>query len=314
MDNILPSKEIKKDIQILSDQIIRDIEEGVKSLENIAFRCVRLSKLTGDQQMEQILGYEIKGYPKNREDKISNDIIKLARIAGRRSSLESEIFYTQTLSNIESNKKRLEETNVALNWREQRELDILTRLFSERKLFLYQSTSYINAITKYSNTIDDIFFRIKEKVNGSIKILLNNSKDRFIAIYENLNSENPENWRLAIQSCRMLIKDLADQIYHPRDPLNIGGKNLIILDEDHYINRICAFIRENADSNSFKKIFNTNIDLLESLLKKTFDATNKGSHEDVYDREEADRIVLQTYIIIGDILKIYMEKEDEKIK
>ena len=36
-----------------------------------------------------------------------------------------------------------------------------------------------------------------------------------------------------------------------------------------------------------------------------------GSHSDIHTRERADRVVLQTYIIIGDILNIYMESQEK---
>ena len=44
---------------------------------------------------------------------------------------------------------------------------------------------------------------------------------RFSAVYENLQSDNPENWSNAVHSCRRILKDLANAIYPPAEDKKI---------------------------------------------------------------------------------------------
>ena len=148
---------------------------------------------------------------------------------------------------------------------------------------------------------------IRQNVDNKIGEIFPQSIEKFTAMYENLTSENSENWSNAVHNCRRLLKDLADNLYPPHDSIKkiIDGKEKTIkLDEGHYINRLMEFITTKSDSKLFKKIVGSHLDYIGDRLDAIYEASNKGTHEEITSKREAYRIVVYTYLLIGDILTL----------
>ena len=146
-----------------------------------------------------------------------------------------------------------------------------------------------------------------EDINKKISKYVPDSVKRFNAVYENLSTENSENWSNAVHSCRRILKDLADTIYPPTENIQKEreGKEITIqLDEEHFINRIIEFITQKSESKTYKKIVGSHLRFMEDRLKSILGGSHKGTHKDITDREEANRIVVYTYLLIGDILAL----------
>jgi len=75
------------------------------------------------------------------------------------------------------------------------------------------------------------------------------------------------------------------------------------LGPDNYINRLICFAEDKSDSNRFQDIVGSHLGFLGDRLDAVAEATQKGSHAEV-SREEADRYVIYTYLIVGDILSL----------
>lgn len=149
--------------------------------------------------------------------------------------------------------------------------------------------------------------RIRENVDKKIGKILPISVKRFSAVYENLQSENPEDWSNAVHSCRRILKDLADAVFPPREDkiINVNGEEKTIqLGKEHFLNRILTFIQENSSSERFSDIVGSHLKFIEDRLKSVLKATHKGTHETIVSREEADRYVVYTYLLIGDIITL----------
>ncbi|ENX04871.1 hypothetical protein [Acinetobacter variabilis] len=73
-------------------------------------------------------------------------------------------------------------------------------------------------------------------MNSITKVPL--SAQKFASVYENLTSENSEDWSNAVHSCRRILQDTADVIYPAREDKTINldnGKTKIIkLGVDNY--------------------------------------------------------------------------------
>jgi len=126
------------------------------------------------------------------------------------------------------------------------------------------------------------------------------------AVYENLTSDNAEDWSNAVHSCRRILQDLADAIYPQREDavIEVGGKpKTIKLGPDNYANRIIAFLRENSQSERFEAIVGSHLSYIGERLDSVFQAAQKGSHSTVT-RDEADRYVVYTYLVVGDVLSL----------
>ena len=181
------------------------------------------------------------------------------------------------------------------------------RLASRRNL-IYQYTLQKYYKLKFSGIAEDIFTRTRSRVDQRIGELIPDAVQKFTAVYESLYSENPENWSNAVHSCRRILQDLADAIFPARDDsvIQVDGKERIVkLGKENYINRIIAFVEEKASSERFEEIVGSNLAYLGDRLDSTFQASQKGSHSNIVDRDEADRYVVYTYLLVGDVLSLY---------
>jgi hypothetical protein len=92
-------------------------------------------------------------------------------------------------------------------------------------------------------------------------------------------------------------------LFPPAEPRVRGGRE-IKLGRDQYINRLIAFIADNAGSVRFQEIVGSTLSHMGERLDALFKAAQKGSHAEIRTREEAERYVLYTYMTVGDILAL----------
>ena len=98
---------------------------------------------------------------------------------------------------------------------------------------------------KFSGIADDVFSRIRERVDSAIGATVPEAVKTLTAIYENLRSGNPEDWSNAVHGCHRLLQDLADALFPATDDRikRVEGKDKVIkLGTEQYINRLVAFI------------------------------------------------------------------------
>ena len=142
------------------------------------------------------------------------------------------------------------------------------------------------------------------KIGGAIPGAI----QKLSAVYDNPQSENPEDWSNAVHSCRRILQDLADAVFPPTSEVRTkeidGREREIHLGPAHYINRIIAFVEDSGASRRFAEIAGSQLSFLGDRLDSVFRASQKGSHATIVTREEADRYVVYTYLIVGDILSL----------
>ncbi|RLQ84943.1 hypothetical protein D9754_16530 [Planomicrobium sp. Y74] len=130
------------------------------------------------------------------------------------------------------------------------------------------------------------------------------SIQKFVSVYENLKSSNNEDWANAVHTCRRIIKEVADVLYPPSDELiTLPSGKKIKVGEEQYINRLIQYIESKSDSGSFKAIVGSNLEFIGNRLDGIHNAANKGTHTEVT-LEEAERYIIYTYLLIGDILSL----------
>ncbi|MCI5165444.1 MAG: hypothetical protein D3903_04980 [Candidatus Electrothrix sp. GM3_4] len=132
------------------------------------------------------------------------------------------------------------------------------------------------------------------------------SKEKFYSVYSNLESNNPEDWANAVHSCRRILQALADKLYPPQNGKTVkkpGGK-AIKIGKDDYKNRIVLYVEDKSESKRFQEIVGSHLKYLGERLDAVYEATNKGSHGEMSCREEAERYIIFTYLLIGDILSL----------
>lgn len=342
---IPPSKKNLEEALQLSEEIIKNIELSELNLSVIVLKVLRQSRLLNDFKMVQIFGYESSGYPTSPEG-IPSDIWELGLSSNRRYKERKkkkgeikEYMYRESIENLEfkvnsfqiamesardpdisvsSANPRQMVWNPKGNVFERSSIRIsalrASQRLAERRAFVYNYALDKYTELKYSKISEDIFSRVRLKLDKRIGEILPDSVNRFLAIYDNLKSENPEDWSNAVHSCRRILEDLANAIFPPTEDriIEINGKEKIIeLGKPQYINRILTFISDHSDSKSYQKLVGSNIKFIEDRIISILEGAHKGTHETIFSKEEADRYVIYTYLIVGDILSLTEEDLEE---
>ena len=99
--------------------------------------------------------------------------------------------------------------------------------------------------------------------------------------------------------------DIADILNPPKN---------IIEDKNKYINRLKDFISTPSGSKTKIKLLKTYLEEIKKRVEYTTALTQGSSHKDRPIIEEAENIVLYTYLIIADLMEIYQERNENRIK
>ena len=64
------------------------------------------------------------------------------------------------------------------------------------------------------------------------------------------------------------------------------------------------FIQDNSDSERFRDIVGAHLSFIGNRLDSIVEGANKGTHDTIVARNEADRYVVYTYLLVGDVLAL----------
>ena len=338
-DPIPTSRQALTEALALSAEILRNIELSELPLTNIALKVARLARLLNEFDVQKVMQYEASGYP-TAPDGLAPDIWALVIAAGRvfkepvpHTKEVKEYAYTLSISQMEEEIRiagaslaAARDPDVAISsanpsqyiWSPtgnvherntiRQSIDKATNRLASRRNLLYEYAMRKHYELKFSGIADDVFGRIRDRVDTTIGRMIPDAVQRLSAVYENLRSDNPEDWSNAVHSCRRILQDLADAVFPPRDEertVNVDGKTQHIkLGKEHYINRIMAFLQDSSDSKRFEELVGSHLAFLGNRIDSVFHAAQKGSHATIVRREEADRYVVYTYLLVGDILSL----------
>ncbi len=345
-DKVPPTIQSQIEALNLAEEVLRNIELSDIPLANIALKASRIARLLNDFDTEIIMAYEAGGYPIEL-NVIPIEAWRLAGLAGRQFQYKTETkeistrAYTESICQMEeqiaTNQVGLgasNDPNIAIsssnphqfvmppisntlqrNTLIQQSNTISGRLAS-RRTYIHRYVSETYYKLKYSGIADDIFVRTSHRVNATIGTLIPDAVKRFSAVYDYLRSDNPEDWSNAVNSCRRVLVDLADAIFPATKESRIkqvnGKTQTIELGKSNHINRIIAFVEDSSNSERFKEVVGSHIKYLGDRLDSVYKAANKGTHETITHREESDRYVIYTYLLVGDVLSLYQQVNSQK--
>lgn len=241
---IPPTGQALREALALSDVILKNIELSEIPLANIALKASRLGRLMNDFDGQKIMKYEVSGYPSS-PDGVDPNVYALAVLAGRelqskdeKTGVITKHIYLTSIEELEQDAKLIDialaaardpDVSVASanphqfvsgpigNSLERRAIrssaSTAQKRLSSRRSFIYADVMRRHHELKYSGIAGDIFSRIREKVDSSIGQNIPDAVQKLAAVYENLQSENVEDWSNAVHSCRRILQDLADVIY-----------------------------------------------------------------------------------------------------
>jgi hypothetical protein len=338
-DIVPPSTEALREALNLSAEILRNIELSEIPLTNIALKASRLARLINEYDAQKIMEFEAGGYP-STPDGIPPDIWRLAVIAGRNFEVkDKETGETKVFANVEPIvewEQIVDTAEKAIEAAREPDVSIVSanpyqsvypplghsmerqtirtsasaaaKRIAERRSFIYSYVLRKHYELKFSGIADDIFSRTRKRVDSCIGKYVPEAVQKLSAIHDNLRSENTEDWSNAVHGCRRILQDLADTIFPPQKEDRIktekGEKLTIKLGKEQYINRLIAFIEDHSSSTRFKHIVGSHLKFIGERLDSIVEAAQKGSHDIIVSPQEADRYVIYTYMVVGDILSL----------
>ncbi|EKJ88435.1 hypothetical protein CLV96_3264 [Leptospira meyeri] len=339
----MESSEFKENINLkealaLSQEVLGDIELSRIPLTNIALKASRIARLLNDIDFQKIFSYEAAGYP-TTPNGISGEIwqlmLKSNRVFEQKKSITNEIeslAYRNSILELENlldaykqgiDAARDPDLSVSSANPSQRVLlptgnkDERARLISnisttssrlsERRNFIYQyALSKYNEL-RFSKINENIFVRYSSGFIDIIEKILPEELPKFSAIYSNLDSDNPEDWANAVHSCRRLLQSVADKLMPSTEDRKIslpdGKEKKIQMGKDKFINRLIYYIETKSDSERFQELIGSDLTHIGERIDSVFQASQKGSHSSIK-RQEADRYVIHTFLLLGDILSL----------
>ena len=172
-------------------------------------------------------------------------------------------------------------------------------------LSYYRSETYnfalgIHQKWQFGNIAESIFEKKRKKVEPLLREVFPDANQRLNSIEQNLNTTNSEDWKNAIASCRTLLMDFAD-VLNPPKTKDEKGK---------YINRLKDFVSPLVESETKNKLLKTHFDEIKKRIEYTSNLTQGGAHTDRPTREQAEDVVLYTYLIVAELLNIYKEDNE----
>ena len=334
-----PTRQALAEAFELSEEILTQLELADTPLGNLALKTCRLARLLNDTDHQTIMTYEAGGYPHGPEG-TPPDVWALGIRAGRgyqerdqKTKALNSYIYTQSISQLEETLKTstlalsvAHDPNVSyssanpnqymvVGSQNRIERDFIRKLITttserlaSRRSMIYNYALQRHYELKFSGLADDIFTRTRTRVDNQIGSIVPDAVRKLTSVYDNLASENPEDWSNAVHSCRRILQDLADAVFPAADEVRVkvvGGKEQQVkLGQDQYINRLVAYIEDNSSSERFEQIVGSHLKYIGERLESVFQAAQKGSHSTLVSREEADRYVVFTYLLVGDILSL----------
>lgn len=319
------------------EKILTGVELGTMSTSSMLMMCLRVARLTNDEDAITWLQYENSGYPEDENGFIFANAWKVGWKHGRGSydKEKKKVIFTQLSSALEgrisSQKDALKNFSTsgasvsgdyalvamgALTRSVSESTEVLLKDITEdeRKLSLLRAQYYDYVSKKhielsFSNTTADVFSIYREKVDNYFAKFPTEITSKLRAIDDKINSDNPELYSQALTTCRRLFEDVADELFKIHFPNYKGkmyktksGKEIDVSGE-HYKNKLSAVIEKLQDKSTNKCLVGSSIIYLIDRMDNLINLQCKGVHNEI-SKDDAMQCIIHTYICLGDVLSL----------
>ena len=344
---ISTSREVLNDALALSTEVLGDLESGKLALVSIGLKVQRFASLLGDSLAQKSMRYELSGYPTTVKSMPPESWDLACKVGRQIEFLDPQTGNPRCYVYVESIGKLEEQRNLVqlllsagrrpeeivqtanllttvhscsghrqLNYSASQLIEHASQRLESRRTTIHHYVCSKHYELKFSGIADEVFTRIRAQVDARIGKYVPGTIEKFASVHDNLRSMNPEDWSNAAHSCRRILKELADKLFPPQSEVRVkqaGNKTQPIkLGEEQYINRLITFVEEKSSSQRFQEIVGSHLDFLGNRLDSICQGAHKGTHSTIIKMEEADRIVIYTYMILGDILSLIEDTSSSK--
>jgi len=168
----------------------------------------------------------------------------------------------------------------------------------------YNYVLNVNLQLKFSSEVESSFQRIKDDVDKKLQKICPSSIKKFLAAYDRIESDNPEEWSQAMSSCRNILKDFANSVFPAQDERykESDGDEIPVTD-DKYENRIVAFIDMKCNSERKNELLKSRALDLKTRVHALNGFLSKGAKNEI-SKSDVAFCILDTYLLIGSLLEI----------
>ncbi len=183
---------------------------------------------------------------------------------------------------------------------DQRETEsLLARLRNEICVYL----SDVERRLVLGEVSEDVWARNRAYVDEHLAQIAPQALEQFAAAHRRQAEGDAEARTHALTSCRRVLKTVADVLYPASNAIveGIDGRVRKMTD-DKFISRLCQFASEGSGSSS-QALLSAQVRSLSERLDALNSLSSKGVHDEV-SSPEVDQCIIQTYLVVGDLLRI----------
>lgn len=160
---------------------------------------------------------------------------------------------------------------------------------------------------RFGQSAADLFDAYRREVDSHIGLIQPEILDQFQSAYRRAAEGGPEERAQAVTSCRRILKALADAVYPPSTTAVRGSDgNERVLTDQMWVSRLWQFVAEKQASSRSRQLLQATVEELGHRVDALNDLTSKGLHDETTE-QEVRQAVIQTYVTVGDILRLHDE-------
>ncbi len=319
------------------NKVLEGLENETLSISSALMLCLKIARLTNDENNLSWLMYESSGYAKIDNDNLLPEAFEIAKKHGRNYIIDDkEYVFTELVPELESKIEcaKMQTNNFTTNGastsgnyamgamhrltesvasENKKLLTIMTS--SRKKLMILASQFYDYALKKsieitFGNVSQTIFESYRETVNGYLNDVSKDTLMKLQAIDEGLQTNNKETYSQILTTCRRLFQELVKNLFKrvlpefQDDQFKTKSGKFIDVSGEHYKNKLSAIIETLEDKTLNKSLVGTSILYYMDWIDNLTSLQSKGVHNDI-SLEEARSCIIQTYIFAGEIIKLY---------
>ena len=308
----------------LSSEILKNIELSEISLEKICLKCIRLARLCGDSDYETAFELEVSGYG-DFPNGLPLKIFKIGEIANRitKNDKGQKSCFILSISQIEVIQKvgykRLEKSgdpDVSISFSDQfqhialmnksdsilhkntlerrvlsKEIVKMNHLLSKRVEFIYSYVSKKFHKLSFEKEVYSVLRNLSDSIKNTVSNIIPEGSKKITSILENLRSNNSQDWKNVLVTCRNLLKETAETLKP-----NFNEKYYDIL--------------KNVVRNS--SLSKTDKSLLEQDITVLIDPLNEGAHDQPVSRKKVEELFVRVCLCLSKIIELNQKELKKK--
>jgi len=197
-------------------------------------------------------------------------------------------------------------TKYQMELRREFDLEIIERV--THRVFTYLCT--VERDLSYIGVNADIFERHRRRVESFLSRISPRVLEQFTAAYRRAREDDAESKAHALTTCRRILESVADVVYPPQaEPVVDPSGRTRKVGPENYINRLWMFVAESMSGSTHSKLLLATLQDFGYRIDTVYSLTNKGVHDDVA-QAEVDTCVMQTYLLAGEILRVFEDSSE----